>query len=140
MISTTEQALFHSVLSTPIGLVSIVANDIGLTQVVFIDEATAANHRPDFISMRSRVNHNLSIEKAVTENAITRQAKSQLQEYFLGERTVFSVPLDPRGTSFQHSIWRCLSATEYGHTYSYKDIALMAVSYTHLTLPTTPYV
>lgn len=48
---------------------------------------------------------------------------NQLNEYFGGERKAFELPLAPRGTSFQHSVWKALENIPYGTLASYADIA-----------------
>lgn len=50
------------------------------------------------------------------------EAASQLREYFRGERTVFDVPLDMKGTAFQLKVWEALRQIPYGSACSYKDI------------------
>ncbi len=52
------------------------------------------------------------------------QARRELEEYFAGERTAFTVPLRFVGTDFQKTVWRALLSIPYGETCSYKDIAL----------------
>jgi methylated-DNA-[protein]-cysteine S-methyltransferase len=47
----------------------------------------------------------------------------ELNEYFLGKRREFSMPLDLRGTAFQLACWRALLEIPYGETRSYRDIA-----------------
>ena len=46
-----------------------------------------------------------------------------LDLYFSGARPDFTPRLAPRGTPFQHSVWRELLAIPYGHTVSYGYIA-----------------
>lgn len=48
---------------------------------------------------------------------------AQLDDYFAGSRTSFSVKLDPQGTDFQKRVWRALLQIPYGHTASYLDVA-----------------
>jgi methylated-DNA-[protein]-cysteine S-methyltransferase len=50
-------------------------------------------------------------------------AVRELEEYFAGERRTFSVPLAPRGTTFQLSVWQALRAIPYGVTLTYGDLA-----------------
>jgi len=50
--------------------------------------------------------------------------KCELNEYFAGKRTQFSVPLNPKGTEFQRKVWRALQSIPYGETRSYKEIAI----------------
>lgn len=49
---------------------------------------------------------------------------SELNEYFNGDRTRFTVPLDTQGTHFQRQVWRALMDVEFGQSKSYQDIAL----------------
>ncbi|MGN1098224.1 MAG: methylated-DNA--[protein]-cysteine S-methyltransferase [Clostridia bacterium] len=51
------------------------------------------------------------------------ETKRQLEEYFLGERRIFDLPLAPDGTEFQKSVWAELMKIPYGETRSYSDIA-----------------
>lgn len=50
-------------------------------------------------------------------------AVRELEEYFAGERRAFTVPLAPRGTPFQLSVWQALRAIPYGETLSYGELA-----------------
>jgi methylated-DNA-[protein]-cysteine S-methyltransferase len=48
---------------------------------------------------------------------------AQLQEYFAGARRTFCLPLAPRGTPFQLTVWQALQAIPYGETRSYGELA-----------------
>ena len=48
----------------------------------------------------------------------------QIEEYLKGERKDFSLPLSPKGTEFQKSVWKELRKIPYGQTASYKQIAV----------------
>jgi len=52
-----------------------------------------------------------------------KEAWRQLDEYFKGLRTAFSVPLDLRGTEFQKRVWAELRRIPFGETRSYGWIA-----------------
>lgn len=52
-----------------------------------------------------------------------RAAQAQLNEYFLGKRRTFDLQLDPRGSSFEQSVWARLREIPYGVTTSYGAIA-----------------
>lgn len=54
---------------------------------------------------------------------VLRAAADQLAEYFAGERHGFDLPLTPRGTAFQQSVWAQLRLIPYGTTVSYGEIA-----------------
>ena len=51
------------------------------------------------------------------------EAFRQLDEYFSGTRTAFSLPLAPAGTPFQQCVWKVLETIPYGETWSYKEVA-----------------
>lgn len=52
--------------------------------------------------------------------------KTQLEEYFDGKRTRFSVPLAPKGTDFQKKVWAELQKIPCGETRTYGQIAAAA--------------
>ena len=41
-------------------------------------------------------------------NPVVQQTIKELEEYFAGNRKVFTVPLDLRGTEFQKKVWEAL--------------------------------
>ncbi len=49
--------------------------------------------------------------------------RQQLAEYFAGKRSHFELELAPRGTAFQHSVWRQLRTIPFGTTTSYGALA-----------------
>ncbi|MBE6993110.1 MAG: methylated-DNA--[protein]-cysteine S-methyltransferase [Ruminococcaceae bacterium] len=59
---------------------------------------------------------------------LLREAAKQLDEYFLGERKDFDLPLAAHGTPFQMRVWQALRAIPYGETRTYAQIAAAAGS------------
>ena len=57
------------------------------------------------------------------QHPILRAAVVEVDEYFRGKRSEFSVPLIFRGTDFQIAIWRRLVRIPYGQTATYSDLA-----------------
>lgn len=52
------------------------------------------------------------------------RCRRELEEYFRGERTEFTVKIDLRGgTEFQRSCWRAMYGIPYGETISYSEEA-----------------
>ncbi|MBL4571619.1 MAG: methylated-DNA--[protein]-cysteine S-methyltransferase [Gammaproteobacteria bacterium] len=47
----------------------------------------------------------------------------QLDAYFAGELKKFDLPLMPKGTAFQESVWQALTEIPYGETWSYGQLA-----------------
>lgn len=52
-------------------------------------------------------------------DAILDAARRELDLYFAGKLTVFSVPVAPQGTAFQRRVWAALQAIPYGATRTY---------------------
>ena len=57
------------------------------------------------------------------ETELIKKAYKQLNEYLLGKRKDFALPLLPQGTDFQKTVWRALSEISFGETKSYGEIA-----------------
>ena len=57
------------------------------------------------------------------DDPLLDQAARQLEEYFLGRRREFQLPLDLRGTCFQKTVWDALQRIPFGETRSYAGIA-----------------
>jgi methylated-DNA-[protein]-cysteine S-methyltransferase len=59
-------------------------------------------------------------------DALFAKVRTQLEEYFSGRRTVFSVGFDREaigGTTFQRRVWKALEEIPYGVTISYGELA-----------------
>jgi methylated-DNA-[protein]-cysteine S-methyltransferase len=92
----------HAYYRSPIGTIEVIGDERGLTSVRFIEIEPPTDDVPP-----------------VLEEAI-----GQLDEYFRGERTTFSLPLAPEGTPFDQNVWEKLEEIEYGRTRSYMEIAV----------------
>lgn len=55
--------------------------------------------------------------------SILTTAANELSQFLSGQRQKFSIPVKPKGTAFQLSVWRELQTLEWGETCSYSDIA-----------------
>ena len=79
-----------------------------------------ALHRLHMLSGRGRV----AIEPGwARDPSALADVRSELGEYFAGERTRFDVPLVLRGSPFQVRVWRALQEIPYGRTASYGELA-----------------
>ena len=54
---------------------------------------------------------------------VLKEAASQLEEYFAGERIEFDLPMELDGTAFQREVWAELTRIPYGETISYGELA-----------------
>jgi len=75
-------------------------------------------------SVDNRIQRGLNASFTEQNDDVLESAKVQLEEYFLGERSVFDMPLLLVGTDFQKSIWNALAKVKYGETATYLDLAL----------------
>jgi methylated-DNA-[protein]-cysteine S-methyltransferase len=99
--------LFVDELPTPIGLLRLGADEVGLRHIRFESERHPARIDSECV---------VAPEKFL-------EVRAQLQAYFAGELTVFELPLSPRGTPFQLIVWRALRDIDYGRTESYGQLA-----------------
>jgi len=93
-------------LESPVGTLLITATDKGVRHILFDDIADV--DLPDHSS---------------GQDAFIQQAKTQLSEYFNGQRRQFDLPLDIDGTPFRKKVWRALQTIPYGECWSYAELA-----------------
>lgn len=60
------------------------------------------------------------------QHPVLKQAREQLQDYFKGTRTSFSLPLHLKGTAFQERVWREIARIPFGQTITYSELAKRA--------------
>ncbi|WP_456275776.1 methylated-DNA--[protein]-cysteine S-methyltransferase [Bacillus sp. AK128] len=103
--------LYYKQYTCKIGSIYIVCNDESIVRLLLDEEQW---------STFNRSSKNILIEK---ETPLLKTAFKQLNEYFLGERTIFTLPLDKKGTPFQQQVWEALQEIPYGKTCSYQEVA-----------------
>jgi methylated-DNA-[protein]-cysteine S-methyltransferase len=54
---------------------------------------------------------------------LLRRACAQLEAYFDGTRTDFDLPLEPKGSKFQHAVWKAMIGIPAGETRTYGEVA-----------------
>jgi methylated-DNA-[protein]-cysteine S-methyltransferase len=100
--------MLTTVIDTPLGAIRAAAEDKALCGLWFIGQ----KYFPSTESWQDRPDHPVFIS-----------LKAWLNEYFKGRPPVTVVPLSPRGTSFQESVWKLLLEIPYGKTTTYGAIA-----------------
>jgi len=103
---------------SPVGELILTASETALTGVYF---PTSRHVPPRHEVERGSGGEVLSGDGP--DNSVLARTREQLSEYFAGTRTSFDLPLDPRGTPFELSVWQELRAIPFGATRSYSDIA-----------------
>ncbi|USR72792.1 methylated-DNA--[protein]-cysteine S-methyltransferase [Acinetobacter junii] len=102
--------LVYMYMDSPVGALKLVAHDQALVAVMWDNE----DHK--------RVRLVKPLEDH--QHPMLQRVKKQLEEYFVGQRQQFDLPLDFQGTDFQQQVWKALLTIPYGETRSYKEIAL----------------
>ena len=91
--------------NTKIGRIGMEENGVAITRLDFINKDAQEE----------------IIEKQ--ETVLLKEAIKQLNEYLDGKRTLFDLPLEPKGTEFQKKVWNALKEIPFGETRSYGEIA-----------------
>ncbi|MDR2872705.1 MAG: methylated-DNA--[protein]-cysteine S-methyltransferase [Xanthomonadaceae bacterium] len=99
---------FYCTTVSPIGVLTIIANDSGLHSIVFPKD----ERLPGLDHYQHKDDHPL-----------LRQARMQLEQYFTKQRREFDLPLTIHGTEFQRTVWNALTTIPYGRTISYAELA-----------------
>lgn len=101
--------LSYKFADSPIGRLKLVASEEGLAAIVW------ENDNP------RRVRFEELVEDA--QHPILLRTEAELEEYFIGKRSAFTVPLNMRGTSFQRQVWEALLGIPFGETRTYGQLA-----------------
>jgi methylated-DNA-[protein]-cysteine S-methyltransferase len=96
-------------MTSPVGELTLVAEDVGLVAILW------ENDRPNRVktgTLLENKNHPVLVE-----------TERQLRDYFAGQRSDFSVPLNMKGTVFQKEVWQALLKIPFGETRTYGELA-----------------
>ena len=104
-------SMYTQLIKTPIGKLRIIAEEDSIIGIDLVreqqDEKCMAHGRAQQMP-----------------NDMTDKAAKELEEYFRGKRTEFSVCCIPRGTPFQEKVWQELCKVPYGETTTYGKLAV----------------
>ena len=89
--------------ASPVGILEIKSDDKAITHINLLKNNPAA--------------------RQTSTNPLIRETCIQLDEYFAGKRQIFDLPLSPKGTPFQQTVWKQLQEIPYGKTISYSQLA-----------------
>ncbi|MFF1463364.1 methylated-DNA--[protein]-cysteine S-methyltransferase [Streptomyces sp. NPDC058330] len=106
-MTTTAPTRHHTVVDSPYGPLTLVAND-GVLAGLYMTEQ---RHRPPEETF------------GIPDPGPFAEAVRQLDAYFAGDLTDFDLPLRLEGTPFQRTVWAELRRIPYGETRSYGELA-----------------
>jgi len=86
-------------LKTPLGIAKITGDENGISTILVQDEGEASVVIPE----------------------VLQECVNQLDSYFAGKRSDFSIILNPKGTEFQQKVWKGLLQIPFGKTRSYLE-------------------
>src|SRR5688500_7307399 len=103
----------QAVLDTPIGPLFVETTARGVSILAFVHDD---HHFVDRMSLDSQ-------REDPAAEAVIEQVRTEVDEYFRGERTRFDVSLDVKGTPFQQRVWQSIAAVPFGEIASYSEVA-----------------
>jgi methylated-DNA-[protein]-cysteine S-methyltransferase len=101
--------IYTATIATPLGPMTAAADKDALTGLWFIGQKYYPACTADW--------------HTEPEQPLFRELQAQLNGYFAGRDTSFSLPLAPRGSAFQQAVWDILLSIPYGQTGTYGEIA-----------------
>jgi methylated-DNA-[protein]-cysteine S-methyltransferase len=102
-VAVEKPGLRYTFIETPIGAILVAGDDHAIVETYF----AGAQPEPEWIH----------------DDEAFPEAAAQLRDYFAGKLQAFDLPLAPRGTEFQQSVWNALLDIPYGQTTTYSAIA-----------------
>lgn len=108
-------AVRHGKIGTVLGELTVVMEDEAVTGIYFENH----EHLPDESAFGAAIDATVD----ATSDELLQTVKREIDEYLSGERTEFSVALQPHGSQFSLDVWALLQEIPYGHTQTYGELA-----------------
>jgi methylated-DNA-[protein]-cysteine S-methyltransferase len=108
MITTEENPMRYTYLPSPLGDLLATRDDDGITGLYLPTGKNVVTPKDDW----------------TRDDEAFDDLRTQLAQYFAGERREFSLPLNASGTPFQKRVWDALCDIPYGETASYGATAI----------------
>ena len=104
---TDAPPTLHATVDSPLGPLLLAGDGASLQRIAFPRDGRAVAPEPSWRESPADFD----------------EARRQLAAYFGGELRAFELPLAPRGTAFQHRVWRALTTIGFGETIGYGALA-----------------
>ncbi len=100
---------YYNIYNSPLGPIHIVLDQIGVKRIILFEEDWE-----EYL----KENPHIKLNEEKPKDAIT-----QLDEYFKGQRKDFDLSLSIEGTEFRQKVWKALMEIPYGEIRTYSEIA-----------------
>jgi len=115
---------FYTVIDdSPVGPLFLGGSAAGIHRLTFLEPEESPLRTIDTLDASIAALERDAGEPCERDEAAAAAAVRQVREYFEGARTVFDLPLAPRGTAFQLAVWDELTRISIGETRSYGAVA-----------------
>ncbi len=118
---------YRALYKSPLGVIEMIGSADAIYSLIFVEKGGKSEGEAiwekDFGNIEV-CDHDTGV--VVDQTGLKGELKNameQLHDYFQGNRTIFDVNVDLRGTPFQKMVWDQLTRIRYGETMSYKDVA-----------------
>ena len=101
--------MHYDIMNSELGPILFSRDDKGINRVHFLDSAKPLDRDDNW--------------QQTSQDALLKETRRQLREYFSGKRRQFSLPFSLEGTDFQIRVWKALATIPYGTTWTYKELA-----------------
>jgi len=109
--------ILATLIASPLGPLLAAATEDGLCMLEFADREKLPKQAADLMRFYGR-------PVIPGRNQHIERIEAELDEYFIGQRNQFDVPLDLKGTEFQEKVWKELLNIPFGGTISYEELAI----------------
>jgi len=96
---------------SPLGVLEIRSTGAAISDILFVNSWKGAKIDETTLSF------------VKPRSVILKNCVKQLDEYFAGKRTEFSIHISQAGTEFQQTVWAELCRIPYGRTISYHELS-----------------
>ena len=103
---------YYTYYPSPIGILKIEFNNQALLKIEFDDHLR---------EVKNNCQKNFYEDPEILK--IYNLIFDQLNQYFLGKRNIFEIPIQLAGSSLELKVWDYLQSIPYGRTYSYPELA-----------------
>jgi methylated-DNA-[protein]-cysteine S-methyltransferase len=106
------KASYYTYYPSPIGILKIEFNNQALLKVEFDDHLR---------EVKNNCQKNFYEDPEILK--IYNLIFDQLNQYFMGQRNQFEIPIQLKGSDFELKVWKFIQKIPYGKTFSYAELA-----------------